>query len=75
MEDSVEKETTTININNKDYILEDMTEELRVLIQHIGDLDTKIVSSRFALQQVEFSRSAFMDALVSGLEKTEVPAE
>jgi hypothetical protein len=79
MTDSIEQveNKTEITINEVVYTLEDMNEELRVLVAHVSDLDGKINGSRFGLQQLEFSRSSFMNALVAGLEAPveEVAAE
>lgn len=54
---------TTITIDDKDYFYEDLTQEQQVLINHISDLDRKIGSSEFNLQQLKFGKQAFVTAL------------
>ena len=58
---------TPITINDVEYILEDMTEEQQAMVNHVADLDRKIRSSRFNLEQLQFGRDAFMNALTSNL--------
>ena len=66
-----EKKTTPISINDKDYILEDMTEQQRELIAHINDLDRKIRSTKFNLDQLSIGKDAFVNLLVADLEPQE----
>ena len=60
-------EKTPITINDKEYILEDMTEQQRVAINHITDLDRKIRSAQFNLDQLIVGRDAFIDMLTDDL--------
>ena len=66
-----QKEKTVITVNDVEHIYEDMTDEQKTLINHINDLDRKINSSQFNLDQLMFGKSAFLNALGAGL-KTEV---
>jgi hypothetical protein len=59
---------TPINIDDKEYILEDMTEQCRTLVNHTADLDRKIASSQFNLDQLQFGRQAFIAELKTQLE-------
>ncbi|QDP59821.1 MAG: hypothetical protein Unbinned5855contig1001_31 [Prokaryotic dsDNA virus sp.] len=54
---------TPIEIDGKEYFFEDLTDEQKALVNHIADLDRKIVNSKFNLQQLEFGKNAFVDAL------------
>ena len=56
---------TTILVNNKNYILEDMTDNQKALVNHISDLDRKINSSRFNLDQMVFGKDAFVNSLTT----------
>jgi|TARA_R110002020_G_C16258505_1_gene770315 hypothetical protein len=60
---------TPVVINDKEYIFEDMTDEQKAHVNHIADLDRKITNSRFNIEQLEFGRKAFMDALSELLDK------
>ena len=59
---------TQITIDDKDYTLEDMTPEQQAMVNHIADLERKISSSRFNLEQLQFGKSAFVNALKTQLE-------
>jgi len=73
-----EKKTTPVVIDNVEYTLEDMTTEQQTLLNHVADLDRKIKSTQFNLDQLNVGRNAFMNALTSALsssEKAPVEAE
>ena len=59
---------TQITIDDKDYTLEEMTPEQQAMVNHIANLDRKISSSRFNLEQLEFGKAAFVNALKAKLE-------
>jgi len=63
-----EKQTQTITINDKEYTEDQLTNEQKVIINHIGDLDRKIGSAQFNLDQLNVGRKAFMDMLTESLE-------
>ena len=58
-----EKKTQVITIDEVEYNVEDFTDEQRVLINHVMDLDRKISSTTFNLDQLNVGRGAFMNAL------------
>ena len=62
------KEKTVITVNDKEHIYEDMTDEQKTIINHINDLDRKIGTSQFNLDQLMFGKSAFLNALNESLE-------
>ena len=70
-----EKKTTPITINDVDYVLEDMTEEQQMLVNHCQDLDRKIGSTKFNLDQLMVGKDAFVNILVQKLENPEPEAE
>ena len=59
---------TPITIDDVQYFLEDMTKEQQTLINHISDLDRKIDSSRFNLDQLLVGKDAFVKMLKTSLE-------
>ncbi len=59
-------------IDNKEYTLEDMTQEQQLLVNHVLDLDRKIASTQFNLDQLRVGKDAFVNMLKAALEK---PAE
>jgi len=65
-----EKKTTPVVIDDVEYAFEDMTSEQQVLINHVADLDRKIRSTQFNLDQLNVGRKAFMDMLTGSLQDT-----
>jgi len=63
-----ENKKTPIVIDNKEYIFEDMTQEQQMLVNHVADLDRKISSSQFNLDQLNVGKSAFVNLLKTSLE-------
>ena len=64
-----EKKPTVITINDVDYTEDQLTDEQKVLINHVADLDRKIGSARFNLDQLQVGRDAFMNMLTASLKK------
>jgi hypothetical protein len=69
-----EKKTRTITIDGNDYTEDQLTDQQKVLINHIADLDRKIGSAQFNLDQLQVGRNAFMQMLTASLE-AEAPVE
>ena len=61
----------TVTINDKDYNVEDLSQEQVTLVNHVADLDRKISSSQFNLDQLGVGRNAFMTMLSEALEVKE----
>jgi hypothetical protein len=58
-----EKKTTPITIDNVEYTFEDMTPEQQTLVNHCLDLDRKIGSTQFNLDQLTVGKQAFVQLL------------
>jgi hypothetical protein len=58
-----EKKTTPITIDNVEYVFEDMTQEQQLIVNHIADLDRKIGSAQFNLDQLSVGKQAFVNIL------------
>ena len=74
MSKKTKKEKTVITVNDVEYIYEDMTEEQHAMINHINDLDRKISTSQFNLDQLLFGKGAFVNALGDSLKSAEKAA-
>ena len=68
-------EQTPITVNDKEYILEDMSDQQKAMVNHINDLDRKMASMRFNLDQLAFGREAFVNALAQSLDAEEEQSE
>ena len=62
----------TVHINDTEYKESDLTPSQIVMVNHVQDLDRKIQTSNFNLEQLQFGREAFMNALNSSLEQNEL---
>ena len=62
-----EKQTKTVTINGTDYTEDQLTDQQKVMINHIGDLDRKIGSAQFNLDQLQVGRGAFVEMLNESL--------
>ena len=63
------KETNkaSIVIDDVEYTEDQLSDEQKILINHLMDLDRKINSTRFNLDQLEVGRNAFMGMLKQSL--------
>jgi len=59
---------TPIVINDKEYLVEDLTQEQQTMVNHVSDLDRKLSSTRFNLDQLSVGREAFVNMLARSLE-------
>jgi hypothetical protein len=61
-------EQTPITVNDKEYILQDMTDQQQRMVNHVNDLNRKVSSSEFNLEQLMFCRQNFINELAKSLE-------
>jgi cell division septum initiation protein DivIVA len=62
---------TQITIDDVEYAYEDLTQEQQHLFNHCLDLDRKIGSAQFQLDQLSVGKNAFINLLKESLEKKE----
>ena len=65
----MENKKTPITIDNVEYQFEDMTKEQQMLVNHVADLDRKIGSAQFNLDQLAVGKDAFIKMLKQDLER------
>ncbi len=70
-----EKQTKTIVINDKEYTEDQLTNEQKMMVNHIADLDRKIGSTKFNLDQLNVGRTAFLQMLEGSLEEKQQEEE
>jgi hypothetical protein len=63
-----------VTIDDVEYAFEDMTPEQQSMVNHLIDLDRKIGSSQFNLDQLNVGKQAFLTMLRESLSKTEEPS-
>ena len=64
-----DKQANAIMINDKEYSEDQLNDHQRVMIDHVKDLDRKIRSAQFSLDQMTVGREAFVKMLAGSLEE------
>jgi len=70
-----EKKTNTITINDKSYTEDQLNDAQKTMVTHVADLDRKIVSANFNIDQLKMGRMAFMNTLTASLSTEPEEAE
>ena len=65
----------TVVIDEIEYTEDQLSDDAKVCINHIGSLDQKISSASFNLTQLQGGREFFMARLKTALAETEAEAE
>jgi hypothetical protein len=60
-------EKTPVTIDDVEYQFEDMTPEQQTLLNHVADLDRKLASAKFNVDQLNVGREAFFKLLKEAL--------
>ena len=68
MKMSKDTKKTQISIDGKDFLFEDMTAEQQTLLNHVIDLERKLNSAKFSVDQLQVGRDAFFTMLKTSLE-------
>jgi hypothetical protein len=66
-----EDKKTPIIIDDKEFMYEDLTDQQKIMVNHIADLDKKINTSQFNLDQLNVGKNAFITMLKESLNKVE----
>ena len=66
-----------LNLDDKEYVIEDMTDEQKAMVNHINDLQNKQNTNAFMADQLQVGKEAFINMLRSSLtaEPEEAEAE
>ena len=56
-----------LSLDGKEYDIEQLTDDQKTMVAHIADLNRKVETATFNLQQLQFGRQSFIDALKNGL--------
>jgi len=66
-----QKEKPVLNLDDKEYVIEDMTDEQKMMVNHINDLQNKQNTNQFMADQVSGGKEAFIKMLRKTLEEPE----
>ena len=61
-------EKKTITVNNVEHNIKDLSEQQIAMVNHIADLDKKLGSLGFNMDQLKVGREAFVNMLSASLE-------
>ena len=64
-----------LNLDGKEYVIEDMTDEEKQMINHINDMQNKINANAFMREQLEVGKEAFIVRLRESLNAEEAEEE
>ncbi len=56
-----------LNLDDKEYIIEDMTDEQKMMVNHINDIQNKQNSNQFIADQLAVGKEAFINMLRESL--------
>ena len=65
---TAEDKKAIITINDIDYTEDQLTDQQKVMINHINSLQQKIGSAEFNLDQLKVGKEAFVNMLTASLE-------
>jgi len=60
-----------LNLDDKEYIIEDMTDEQKMMVNHINDIQNKQNSNQFIADQLAVGKEAFINMLRESLNSKE----
>jgi len=72
---SKKEKDQTVTIDDKEYKVDDLTQEQIAMVNHVSDLDRKLSSAQFNLDQLNVGRGAFMNMLTESLKAEEAEVE
>jgi hypothetical protein len=68
-------EKKTITVNDVEHNVDDLTEQQIAMVNHIADLDKKLGSLRFNMDQLNVGREAFVNMLTQSLDEPKEVSE
>ena len=64
-----EKEKPAVlTLDEKEYVIDEMTDDEKMLLNHINDMQSKINTNQFMRDQLEVGKEAFINRLQESLE-------
>ena len=69
------KEKQKLNLFDKEYDIDDLTDEQKAMVNHIADLENKIGSMAFNMDQLTVGKEAFILRLQESLESEDKEEE
>lgn len=60
-----------LTLDDKEYIIEDMTDEQKVMVNHLNDIQNMQRTNQFVAEQLSVGHNAFVNMLKESLSKEE----
>ena len=70
-----EKDKPVLNLDEKEYVIEDMTDEQKMMVNHLNDLQNKQNTNQFMADQLRVGKEAFIAMLRESLNAEPEEAE
>jgi hypothetical protein len=70
-----EKDKPVLNLDEKEYDIESMTDEQKMMVNHINDLQNKQNTNQFMADQLSVGKEAFINMLRDSLNGASKEAE
>lgn len=70
-----EETKKTIKVDDIEYNIDDLTADQQRALQHIADLNTKIINTNFQLEQLQIGQASFKNILKNSLVKPKEEAQ
>jgi len=70
-----EKEQPMLNFEGNEYVIEEMSDESKQILNHINDMQNKLNTNAFMKQQLEVGKEAFISMLRESLKEPEAEEE
>ena len=64
-----------ISLDGEEYLIEDLTDEQKQMINHVNDMQNKLNTNAFMREQLEIGKEAFVNMFRASLETEEAEAE
>ena len=58
-----------LSIDGNEYSVDELDDNQKLMVSHLSDLNRKIDSTTFNIQQLQFGRQAFVDALKASIDE------
>ena len=65
------KEKPKLNFDDKEYIIEDMSNESKRILNHIDDIQKKMNTNTFVKEQLDVGKESFINKLKESLKEGE----
>lgn len=70
-----EKDQPMLNFDGNEYVIEEMSDESKQILNHINDMQNKLNTNAFVKQQLDVGKEAFVNMLRESLKEPEAEEE